>query len=327
MAEPRALLANHSLFRTADLDEAREAVARVFCPHRLALEDRDHGLRAVHNSARLGRVTLNYLDYGAAVHIEPGELGSFFLVQIPVAGRSLIRCGPQEIVSTPALASVPAPTEHLDMHWDAGDPQLIVKVERPVLEHALQQMLGHALSRPIRFDLGMDLTSAAGRSWLALVRLLVSEAEQGDGLAQQPLAVAHVEDALLTSLLLAQPHNYSAQLHEAQRPIPPKVVRRAMELIESKAELSLTTEDIARAACVSVRTLQEAFQKYVGCSPMAYLRDVRLQRVHDELRASDSGHCTVTDVALNWGFFHHGRFTAAYRAKFGEPPSQTLRGR
>ncbi|WP_094783336.1 helix-turn-helix domain-containing protein [Paraburkholderia ribeironis] len=34
---------------------------------------------------------------------------------------------------------------------------------------------------------------------------------------------------------------------------------------------------------------------------------------------------SVTDVALRLGFAHVGRFSADYRAAFGEPPAATLR--
>ncbi len=33
----------------------------------------------------------------------------------------------------------------------------------------------------------------------------------------------------------------------------------------------------------------------------------------------------MTDIATKWGFGHLGRFAAAYRARFGESPSHTLR--
>ena len=60
-------------------------------------------------------------------------------------------------------------------------------------------------------------------------------------------------------------------------------------------------------------------------SPMAYVQEVRLQRVHRQLRAAAPGTTTVTDVAHAWGFVHLGRFARRYRERFGESPSQTLR--
>ena len=57
---------------------------------------------------------------------------------------------------------------------------------------------------------------------------------------------------------------------------------------------------------------------------MAYLRSVRLDSVRGELQAPGPG-TTVAAVAHRWGFAHLGRFTAYYRRRYGESPSQTLR--
>ncbi|MFF5209147.1 AraC family transcriptional regulator [Streptosporangium sp. NPDC000396] len=327
MAEMRraVLLDNRPLFASTDLDEIRELVARVFCPHRLDLTGDPSLLSGRFNSAQLGAVRVSYLDYGADVHIEPGDLESFFLVQIPLTGHSLIRCGKQEIVSTPSLASLPSPSRHLDMRWAAGCAQLIVKFDRTAVERALEQMLGEQLDQPIVFDLGMNLTAGWARAWRAMVDLIVREAEHDDGLTAQPLAVAHLENALLASLLTMQPSNYLARLTAPRPPAVPKVVRRAVEFIEQHAHLPLTTDDIARAVAVSSRSLQEGFRSHLGLTPMAQLREVRLARVHKDLAAGDPARCTVTTVATRWGFLHQGRFAAAYRARYGQAPSETLR--
>jgi transcriptional regulator GlxA family with amidase domain len=58
---------------------------------------------------------------------------------------------------------------------------------------------------------------------------------------------------------------------------------------------------------------------------MASVQEVRLQRVHRQLRAAALETTTVTDVAHAWGFVHLGRFARLYRERFGESPSQTLR--
>jgi AraC-like DNA-binding protein len=322
----RILLGNRAVFASEDLDEIRDQVGRAFCPHRLDLTGDPAPLSARFNSAQLGSIRVSYLDYAADVRIEPGELESFYLVQVPLAGSSLIRCGRQEIVSTPGLASLPSPTEYLDMRWAAGCPQLIVKFDRLDVERRLERMLGERLDRPLVFDLGLDMTTGPARAWRAMADLLVTEAEHDDGLASQPLAMAHLENALVTSLLTMQPSNYSARLNAPEPPALPKVVRRAVEFIDQHAGRPLSTDDVARAVAVSSRSLQEGFRRHLGLTPMAHLRDVRLTRVHEELAASDPARCTVTTVATRWGFLHQGRFAAAYRARYGQAPSVTLRG-
>ncbi|MFI6482246.1 AraC family transcriptional regulator [Nonomuraea sp. NPDC050663] len=319
------LLSSRPVFAGTDLDEIRDQVARVFCPHRLDLIGEAGLLSARFNSVQLGSVRVNYLDYGADVRIEPGDLDTFFLVMIPLAGRSLIRGGNTEIVSTPSLASVPSPTRHLDMRWAAGCPQLIVKFERTAIENAAQQLLGERLDQPVVFDLGIDMTAGWARAWRGMLDLIVREAEHEDGLTAQPLAVAHLENALITSLLTSQPSNYLERLTAPRPPALPKTVRRAVEFIEGHAHLPLTTDDVARAVAVSGRSLQEGFRAHLGLTPMAHLRQVRLARVHQELAAGDPARETVTTVAARWGFLHQGRFAAQYREKYGRSPSETLR--
>jgi transcriptional regulator GlxA family with amidase domain len=87
-----------------------------------------------------------------------------------------------------------------------------------------------------------------------------------------------------------------------------------------------TVADLATIAGVSVRSLQDSFQRYVGTTPMTYLRYVRLARVHEHLRQSDPAIHTVTEIAFRYGFTPMGRFAAEYRARYGVPPRQTLRG-
>ncbi|WP_431899120.1 AraC family transcriptional regulator [Nonomuraea sp. bgisy101] len=319
------LLSNRPIFASTDLDEVRDEVAKVFCPHRLDLAGDDVPLSARFNSVQFGSVRVSYLDYGSDVRIEPGDLGTFFLFMLPLAGRSLIRGGDKEIVSTPSTAALPSPERHLDMRWAAGCPQLLVKFERTAMERSLEQMLGEPLDRPIIFDLGVDMAAGWARAWRGMVDLIVREAEHDDGLAVQPLAVAHLENALITSLLTMQPSNYLERLSAPRPPALPKVVRRAMEFIEGHAHLPLTTDDVARAVAVSGRSLQEGFRAHLGLTPMAYLRQVRLTRVHEELAAGDPARATVTTVAARWGFLHQGRFAALYRRRFGQSPSETLR--
>lgn len=83
--------------------------------------------------------------------------------------------------------------------------------------------------------------------------------------------------------------------------------------------------ELCETAKVSARTLQNAFRDTLGMKPMAYLARLRLHRARDELQNARSGSTTVTEVALNWGFWHFSAFSRGYKNCFGESPSETLR--
>ena len=83
--------------------------------------------------------------------------------------------------------------------------------------------------------------------------------------------------------------------------------------------------ELCKASNVSERTLQYAFRDILGMSPLTYLHRLRLHRARDELRKANSGSSSVTDVAINWGFWHFSEFSRAYKNCFDELPSETLR--
>lgn len=102
------------------------------------------------------------------------------------------------------------------------------------------------------------------------------------------------------------------------------IVRRAEQIIAEEYFESLSIAGIANRLRVSTRTLQTAFQSVHGSSPREYLNGYRMERAHEMLTSTDRSY-SVSSVALASGFSHFGRFSAAYRAKFGELPSETGR--
>ncbi len=104
------------------------------------------------------------------------------------------------------------------------------------------------------------------------------------------------------------------------------------QIVRACEDYTLNLEDrrpylseLCTTANVSERTLQYAFHDIMGMSPLTYLLRLRLHRARDALRNAQSGSTTVTDVAMNWGFWHFGEFSRAYKNCFGEVPSRTLR--
>jgi len=104
-----------------------------------------------------------------------------------------------------------------------------------------------------------------------------------------------------------------------------RVVRLAEDYALAHTGDYLYIKDLCVAAEVSERALEYAFLEIMGMSPVAYLTRLRLHRVRQALRVATLGSTTVSAEALNWGFWHFGDFSRAYRKCFGELPSETLR--
>ena len=112
---------------------------------------------------------------------------------------------------------------------------------------------------------------------------------------------------------------------EDRRDSTPALLRRAIAFIEDNAHRDISLVDIAQSIYMTPRALQYTFRKHRDCTPMEYLRRVRLHHVHLDLVAGNQGTTTVGQIARHWGFAHLGRFATYYRNEYGESPRQTLR--
>ncbi|GGQ85573.1 helix-turn-helix transcriptional regulator [Couchioplanes azureus] len=142
---------------------------------------------------------------------------------------------------------------------------------------------------------------------------------------RSPLVVSTASQYLAARLLDTFPNTAvttptAGDRHDAH----PDTLRRATSYIEANPDIDLTLADIARAAYVTPRALQLAFRRHLDTTPMAYLRRVRLDRAHEDLRAATAGDGqTIATIAARWGFTS-SRFARRYRAVYGLPPSRTL---
>jgi AraC-like DNA-binding protein len=201
-----------------------------------------------------------------------------------------------------------------------------LKIDRAVLERELAELLDSPVSTPIRLAPVLDLGHPAGAAWIRLLRLIAADAQRPDGLCGYAVVRRRMREALITGLLHAAGHQYRDRLDDPRTVLAaPAAVRRAVDAIRASPEATFTLADLAAVAGVGRRSLQQSFQRYVGITPMAYLRQVRIERAHRDLSRAERNGTTVAQVAQRYGFTHLSRFAADYRARYGVLPSETLR--
>jgi transcriptional regulator GlxA family with amidase domain len=86
----------------------------------------------------------------------------------------------------------------------------------------------------------------------------------------------------------------------------------------------ITVAELASHCGVSVRTLEKAFADHRGMTPVAHVRNLRLDLARAEL---ERGEEAVARVAERHGFRSATTFALEYRKRFGVSPSRTRRGR
>jgi AraC family ethanolamine operon transcriptional activator len=104
-----------------------------------------------------------------------------------------------------------------------------------------------------------------------------------------------------------------------------QLMKQAEKILLENLDRPWTVHDLCIELHVSERTLRYGFQEYFGMSPMTYLKVQRLNGVRRHLKTATVNQATVTDIAVQWGFWHMGQFAKDYKKMFGECPSETLR--
>lgn len=105
---------------------------------------------------------------------------------------------------------------------------------------------------------------------------------------------------------------------ERKSEFPPEI-RRAVEYIDKNVTSSVTLGSICEAACVSGRTCNRLFLKYLGMPPMKYYEARRMNLAGSLLRDTTQ---PVGRIAYTLGFDNPKYFASLFKRHFGESPSR-----
>ncbi|MDO8381805.1 MAG: AraC family transcriptional regulator [Microbacterium sp.] len=318
------MFATHEVAFSRDVNHARQMLTDVFLPVRFpSVQASGNTFRMKLNALLVGRLTCGYMRFGDAVCIETAEAENYH-IDIPTGGRARMRAGMgAPIYGTQSTAGIFMPGRPVEIESDGGFAQISLMIPRDHLKLEMQNLLGRELSRPLEFTGEIDLSTPGAQTIMQALRMIDGASHDKRGLLAHPLATHRMEQVLLHSLLFAQPHTYSDALTDPAPAAGARPVARAVELMRNDLSRPWSTSELAAEVAVSGRSLQEGFRRSLDTSPMAYLRRLRLEKVHEELARSEFAN--VTEVATRWGFTHLGRFAAAYRSEYAERPSDTVR--
>lgn len=315
-----------AVFSSTDPDETELRTEDLLqCGHTMQLLDPGTPFHGRVEFARVDGCCLMTSSYGAPVEVGCAPPIPWITVSFLSGGTAVFeQPGAEPVVVGAGRGGVLAYDRVVRMRWEPGVEQVMVAVRRDRVTDFLARVLQRDLREPLRFRTALEV-AGEGRGVVAAAAALHRALRLTGAAGPAPALAAELEHGLISALLLGQPHNHTEALF-APAPAPSsRVVDRAVELIGASPDAPLTVADLAAFAGVSARSLHDAFRRRLGVSPMVYVRQHRLARAREELSRLGPERCTVTEVALRHGFAHGGRFATAYRARYGEAPSETLR--
>jgi AraC-like DNA-binding protein len=314
-------------YREHDLDGAKAAVGQDFFTTSMDLVDRRASYDFRFDGVVLGALAVGVAHINSGLEIGTADLEDCYYVNYAASGSMHARHRRDALEVTPGCGAVYHPVGPVAMTTSDEYSSYAVRIDRRAVNEALEEQLGHPVPPDPVLETHLDLRSGHGRRWDRLVRLLCDEARTTPSLLSHPMIAAPLHDAVVSGFVHASEHRWRGALDRPARSWSRTAVRRAVEAIRSDPAQPFTPTGLARLAGAPTRTMHDGFRRHLDTTPMAYLRLVRLQRAHAELRAADPGGTTVAAVAHRWGFGHVSRFAQAYRRVYGRAPGETLRGR
>ncbi|MCJ2108793.1 helix-turn-helix domain-containing protein [Methylobacterium sp. E-041] len=172
------------------------------------------------------------------------------------------------------------------------------------------------------FARGADMGAPGIRALYCAMRQIYRRCLEVEPSGDHTLAL--MQEILGYQLLSAWPRRAEA-IADVRRQARPSRLSLAKDYIQTYLATPLALSDIAAAAGLSVRGLQDNFRRSVDQTPFQYIIQQRLMRVHEDLVATSNMNLSVGDIARRWGFVHMSDFGQRYRRMYGCAPTQTRR--
>jgi AraC-like DNA-binding protein len=293
--------------------------------------------------AYAGTVNISALADGRPVQHARYVGREFLLDEVVFAGRYRLDVEPGQGLLVAQIVAGTArytgPDDEVELH--PGQPVLVAAelrcsldveharlrltaLDLPLLRRVAAEHPGSAVGK-LQFSAARTPNPARADAWNHALRFVTDSVAGVDAASGRLMADACAR-VLAASVLTCFPNNAVATSSDgAADADAPHQLRRAISFIDANVGDDIGVNDIAAAVHLSPRAVQYLFRRHLDLAPSQYVRNVRLDRAHQDLLASDRSTTTVSDVAARWGFGHTGRFAVLYRQAYGQSPHVTLR--
>lgn len=306
------------VFQHADPHAVSGYVNQHVGPHSIRLA-KSTGASASLNHRKFGNLDLCRISYGGSVRVVSPALETIYHLQVLLKGHCLWRGRGQEHYFAPGELLLINPDDPVDLTYSEDCEKFIVKMPESLLDTACTENRWHRPSEGIRFTADRYSLSEIG-GLLNLLGLICEEAETEGSV---PQVREHYSRIIANKLLALLQNNVRRELPGGSN----NSFERIAHFIEENLKQDIVPERLAELVNISPRSLYALFEKHVGTTPKNYIRQKKLERIHACLKDPAVPVRNVTEVAMDYGFLHLGRFSESYKSTFGELPSDTFKRR
>lgn len=274
--------------------------------------------RATLRHTVLGSLGLSVISYGSRALIEnPVGIDDYHL-HLVINGNCTINIDHQELRLEPGWAMLVNPSVPSAVTYSPDGTKLIVNIPRSLFNACSLDHFGLLPADGVRFARSACSLSTHSTAFRTIELLYLEAEEHRSG--------AHLRDSALelffaSKLLEFFPNNVISHVAVSR---DDRLFAKVDRYIDAHIREDISAASLASECNVSLRTLYDRFSISKGVSPSTYIKEKKLRRIYACLSNVNLAAQSVTEVALEYGFNHLGRFSAEYKAIFGQLPSETF---
>ena len=312
-------LRDHTRLLLDDRDEAEALTRELWEPHTGTPQEGKFHIQW--NQFDLLRSTIGAFEFGSRSLVRAQPKTSVYRVCFQIEGSMEHRIAGKEFVSRIGNALVHPPRQDLTLRLR---PQraLFAAFEESVVSAALRSRT--RCERALCGQTEIQTDQGPGRALLSFFGWLANEIDtQSAYLIKSPKSLAAIDHTLTELFADALVSDDGGPATGKLNHVAEFRLRQIEDWIAAHIGEPFGLTELADAAGVDVRSLRNAFRTYRDTTPTEYVINARLDRARSLLIGAKPD-TTITSVCIACGMFHFGRFSARYKARFGETPTQTL---
>lgn len=271
------------------------------------------------NHRKFAKLDLCRISYGGSVRVTSPALETIYHLQVLMRGHCLWRGNRREYCLGPGELLLINPDDPVDLTYSDDCEKFILKVPTAQVDLFCAEQRWLHPGQGVRFmENRYRLDELEG--FINLLGIVCQEAEATE---LAPLVQEYYSQIIVSKMLSMMKTNARRICLDSQS----ATFELITDYITLHIKQDICSEDLARQAKMSLRSLYTLFERNAHATPKNYIRQKKLEQVHAALSGLDTSVRSVTELAMSYGFLHLGRFSEIYRKQFGELPSDTLKRR
>lgn len=290
-----------------------------------------HEIRATQNFSTksayqygsLHNIKLGIITYGVPTIIENSKGLKDYQLHLVTRGTCDIETkhGGFRLQEGQALIVNPLTPSSIKYHSDCS--KLIIRLPKSLLDHCVLSFFDTSPKCSISFSsdaIDLGLNSAALDVFNLVCRSAVTD--NNPALNKRNFSNIPLSNYFATKLLEFFDNNARKIVSELS---DSKITDAVKEYISKNINDNISIAELASQLNVSKSKLFGEFSREKGISPAAYIKQKKLIAIYERLSNPNKDSTSISQIALDFGFNHLGRFSSDYKKLFNELPSETVR--